>query len=580
MIRRYFEDELRYLQDEGRTFAKRHPELARQLNVESLADRDPYVERLFEGFAFLTGRIRERLEDDFPEYTESLFRLLHPHFVKPIPSMAIVELKPRPGILQQTTLLERGTEVRSEPVGEEKTTCRFTTAFDVSLQPITLKSAALKWPDTRSSVATLRFALDRGVELSSLDLNKLRLFFFAEPSVASTMRWFFSSNVRRVTYRAGGSTVELSGTEAIGNVGFAQDEGLLPFGKYSFAGYRLLLEYFSYRPKFWFADLLQLGRLTPEAGLTEFEVEVHFDRPYPEDRKFSTENILLHCTPVTNLYDAAAEPVVVNHKASEYRLIGDIHSPDSVRIYDVQSVTGRVQATDERHTYHPYFGFEHHGAEARHFTETARVGSSGNRDVYVALGGLGEAVSELEPETLSVEVRCTNGDLPRQELKEGAINQFAPGVPNVATVRNITRPSVERQSPVEKRDSFLWQLVSHLALNKTCTATPEALASLLRLYDWVDSDANRLRLDGLRNVSWNSAEQMFRGGVIRGAEVTVEVQDGHFPDDGDLHLWGSVLSEFYSMYSTINSFVHLKLVTTPSGKEFVWRPERGVQPVF
>ncbi|NNE35801.1 MAG: type VI secretion system baseplate subunit TssF, partial [Rhodothermales bacterium] len=486
----------------------------------------------------------------------------------------------RVGILQQTTLLERGTELRSEPVGAANTTCRFTTAFDVPLQPITLKSADIKWPDTRSSVVTLRFALDRGVELSSLDVEKLRLFFFAEPAVASTMRWFFASNVRRVTYRAGGNTVELSGPEAIHGVGFGQDEGLLPFGKYSFAGYRLLMEYFSFRPKFWFADLLQLGRLAPESGVSEFEVEIHFDRPYPEDRKFSTENIRLFCTPVTNLFDADSEPVVVNHRASEYRLIADIQRPDTVRIYDIQSVTGRVQATDERHKYHPYFGFEHHASDARHFTETARVGASGNRDVYVALGGLGEAVSDMEPETLSIEIRCTNGDLPRQALQEGGINQFAPGVPNVATVRNITRPSVERMSPAEERESFLWQLVSHLALNKTCTATPEALVSLLRLYDWVDSDANRLRLDGVRNVSWEPAEQMFRGGVIRGAEVTVEVQDGHFPDDGDLHLWGTVLSEFYSMYATINSLVHLKLITSPSGKQFFWQPERGVQPVF
>lgn len=580
MIRRYFEDELRYLQEEGRVFAKKHPELAPFLNIDSLADRDPYVERLFEGFAFLTGRIRERLEDDFPEYTESLFRLLHPHFVKPIPSMAIVQLQPRPGMLQETTVFESGTEVRSQPVGEEKTTCRFTTAYDVRLQPITLQSVDLSWPDTRSSVAKLRFRLDRGIELSALDLSRLRLYFFAQPSTAATMRWYFASHAHRVVYRSGDSVVELAGVDAVRPAGFDVNDSLLPYSNYSFSGYRLLLEYFCFRPKFWFVDLLDLNKLQSPAGATDFEVEIQFDRPFPEDRKFGAENIRLFCSPVTNLYESDAEPVLVDHRASEHRLVADVHRLESVRIYDVVSVTGTLPSTGEQHQYDPYFRFTHDSNGGRYFTETARVGPSGNRDVYVALGGLGEAVTKMEAETLSVGVRCTNGDLPRQALQERSIDHFAPGVPSVATVQNVTQPSVERQPPTDKRESFLWQMVSHLALNKTSAATTDSLSSLLRLYDWVDSDANRLRIDGIRNVSWEPAEQLYRGGIIRGAEVTIEIQDGHFPDDGDVHLWGSVLSEFYTMYATINSFVHLKVVTSPSGKEFVWRPARGVRAVL
>src|SRR5690606_38985717 len=60
MSRRYFEEEMRYLHEAGKAFAQAYPEQARYLNVDSVTDRDPYVERLFEGFAFLTGRIRER----------------------------------------------------------------------------------------------------------------------------------------------------------------------------------------------------------------------------------------------------------------------------------------------------------------------------------------------------------------------------------------------------------------------------------------------------------------------------------------------------------------------------------------
>src|SRR5512141_2937191 len=121
MIQYYYQDELRYLYQAGREFARSHPEIARYLHIdsESKADRDPYVERLFEGFAFLTGRIRERLDDELPEVTESLCNLLWPHFLKPIPSLSILEFKPRPGLVQQSITFSAGTEVLSVPVGDE-----------------------------------------------------------------------------------------------------------------------------------------------------------------------------------------------------------------------------------------------------------------------------------------------------------------------------------------------------------------------------------------------------------------------------------------------------------------------------
>jgi len=102
---------MRYLHEAGKAFAQAHPETARFLNLDSITDRDPYVERLFEGFAFLSGRIHERLDDDLPEYTEGLFNLLWPHYLRPIPGLAILEMQPKVGVIQETTSYVAGTEV-------------------------------------------------------------------------------------------------------------------------------------------------------------------------------------------------------------------------------------------------------------------------------------------------------------------------------------------------------------------------------------------------------------------------------------------------------------------------------------
>ena len=57
MFNKYYQDELTYLRELGKEFAAAYPAIA-----PLLAERgaDPDVERLLEGVAFLTGRIRQK----------------------------------------------------------------------------------------------------------------------------------------------------------------------------------------------------------------------------------------------------------------------------------------------------------------------------------------------------------------------------------------------------------------------------------------------------------------------------------------------------------------------------------------
>src|SRR5664279_5530733 len=155
MIDKYYEEELRYLYESGKEFAIAHPDRAGFLNIDAVGDRDPYVERLFEGFAFLAGRIREKLDDSFPELTEGLFNLMWPGFLQELPSVAIVQFKARTGLLQETRTLPRGSELLTSSVGPESCICKFTTTADVRLNPISL-SHVVKTVDTKGK-ASLAF---------------------------------------------------------------------------------------------------------------------------------------------------------------------------------------------------------------------------------------------------------------------------------------------------------------------------------------------------------------------------------------------------------------------------------------
>ena len=107
--------------------------------------RDPHVERMIEAFAFLAGRVRLKVDDEFPEITESFLNVLYPHYLAPIPSMAIAQFSLEPGSLTTGYQLNPGTKLYSRPI--QGTPCRFRTCYPVSLWPIEVTSASLESPN-------------------------------------------------------------------------------------------------------------------------------------------------------------------------------------------------------------------------------------------------------------------------------------------------------------------------------------------------------------------------------------------------------------------------------------------------
>ncbi|WP_017923712.1 type VI secretion system baseplate subunit TssF [Burkholderia glumae] len=170
-ILRYYEAEMRYLRESGREFAKAHPDRARLLNLDRVGDRDPYVERLFEGFAFLTGRLRQKLDDELPELTEGLVSLLWPHYLRMIPSLSVVQLIPLADKLQKTEIVPAGVPVRSAPIAipppagadgsvPKTVQCLYRTTQAVTLQPLSITDAGPSVRHDGRSVIRIGFALD------------------------------------------------------------------------------------------------------------------------------------------------------------------------------------------------------------------------------------------------------------------------------------------------------------------------------------------------------------------------------------------------------------------------------------
>jgi type VI secretion system protein ImpG len=88
----YYERELGFLRRYSREFSERYPKIAGSLLIGGEVCEDPHIERMIQSFALLNSRISKRLDDDYPEFTEALFEVLYPHYLRPFPSCSIARM--------------------------------------------------------------------------------------------------------------------------------------------------------------------------------------------------------------------------------------------------------------------------------------------------------------------------------------------------------------------------------------------------------------------------------------------------------------------------------------------------------
>jgi type VI secretion system protein ImpG len=592
-ILRYYEAEMRYLRESGKEFARAHPDRARMLNLDRVGDRDPSVERLYEGFAFLTGRLQQKLDDELPELTEGLVSLLWPHYLRMIPSLSIVELLPLAEKLQKTETVPDGVPVRSAPIvtpppaGMDGTTprtvqCLYRTTQAVTLQPLRLTHAG---PDVRHdgrSVIRLRFDIDHSARREATDLSRLRLYLNADLPTAFAMHLALTRQVDAVSWRipqahrgSAAADARLLEGVTLEPAGFTTEERLWPKAEAAFSGYQLLLEYFTFREKFLFVDLCGLDIAKLPADVFSFELEILLKHSYPSDQRFKAENVRLFCTPVINLFPLDAEPIDVNHHETEYRVVAAGHQGANVETYSVDAVESFDHASAQRYEYVPFAAFRHRGGMLRHeaperyFHTRVRQGVTGLHDTWVILGGHAwESMKDLPAENLSLRVTGTNGMLPRKGLREASINELGESTPNVSAVRNLAAPTLPLYPPIG--DRFQWRVLSHLAPNFLSMMDAQVLRGALALYDWTNDELNRRRLAGILHVSEELLEEVSGGSVERGVLIEVTLDSHAFAGEGDVMLFGELLHRFFALYAEINLFTKLAVVSLPSQQRTEW----------
>lgn len=609
----HYDAELTFIRRMAAEFAEAHPKIAGRLRLSADAVDDPHVGRLIELFAFLTARIRQKLDDEFPELIDALLCTLYPHYLAPIPSMAIVQFACQAD-LASSTEIPAGTELVSEAVDGE--TCRFRTGFSVTLWPIALEAAVLTGrplaapPNPRASAAVACLRLSLGCLVPEMTFDKLgvgalRFFLRGQPQQVFPLCELILNNTISVALADGPNDANavILPPSAIRPVGFAKDEGLLPYPARSFLGYRLLTEYFAFPEKFLFFEIAGISAKTMVHAGNKLDVFLYFNRAPSDITSVKAENFALGCTPIINLFRQKAEPIRLNHRTLEYRIVPDARRPATTEVYSVEGVTASAP-TGETASYTPFFSVRHAGSGAgeqnRLFWHATRR-SSASRDPEVEWrraearrSGAGTEMAlslvdmHFDPRApadwiASVDTICLNRNL-AEALPYGGGHpefDFVEGVAGVKQISCLTAPTPTLRPQVGAGNR--WRLISHLTLNHLSLFDTEKgaepLREILYLYDFRNSAETRAIIDSILSVkcerSVARAPGRDMGAFCRGLDVSIEFEGERFSTSG-LFLLAEVLEHFLGLYGSINSFTRLTArIKGRSGVVRRWPPRAG-----
>ncbi|WP_339490388.1 type VI secretion system baseplate subunit TssF [Pseudomonas sp. EL_65y_Pfl2_R95] len=592
----YYQSELTALRQLGKRFAERNPALAPFLGQSG---RDPDVERLLEGFAFLTGRLRQKLDDELPELTHSLMHLLWPNYMRPLPGFSMLQFEPlkRPGAAQ---FVPRDTPVEAKPI--EGVTCKFRTAYDTEVLPLAMK--ALQYSvKGMGAVLSLKMQMSADGNIADLKLNKLRLHLAGERYISQMLYLgllHHLANLQVVLLDENGNAILRDSSEVavpsltlsannIQPVGFAEDQALIPYPLNTFRGYRYLQEYFAFQEKFMFVDVLGLDGLNnvpPEVIEQARGIELRFNIEKAGEQRIrpTLDNVRLYCTPVVNLFEHDATPIRLDGKQDRYLLLPAELSAKHCGVFSVNRVTGWKPGGQGYEEYVPFESFEHDSSfdvgtarphySVRQETSLLREGT----DTWLSFG-----LRDLaEHETLSIDLTCTNQSLP-SKLALGDICVPSEKTPGFLHFRNISAVTPSYAPPLNR--DFLWKLISNMSLNYLSLANVEALKVILETYDlprYYDQHAEKVSkrlLDGLKSIRHSHVDRLERGLPIRGVRTEMSIDPDGYIGEGDLFLFASVLNEFFALYASLNSYHELR-VTSTQGEVYTWTPRMGQQPLL
>ena len=612
---RFYNDELAYLRESAREFGEEHETVAARLGLKTPTDVDPYVERLLEGVAYLGARVQLKLHDQYPEFTQHLLHAIQPHYLAPMPSICIAGFQPKDGdqVLVTGHIVTRGTELVATATDQGNAPVPFRTGHDVTLWP--LRIAEAEYLSSRAAVAPfaasadiraeaglrLRFEATGGADLTKVLPANLPLYLDGAESVPGEFYRQLIGETLAVLARSADAPANAPWTRLPlpGQIGFADDEALLPAEQRSFRGYRLLSEYFACPERFLFVDVKEPGRAFKNSSRA-CDIVFLFARSSPIlTGAVEPGNFRLFATPAINLFEKQLGRVQITPYEHEYHVVPDRTKPLDFEVFRLIEVKAYNRDNVNARTVAPLYSFGallYDWREALFYTTQLRARRLSTREqrlrrrteyvgteTWISLTAPGDAGRMDDIQELSVRALVTNRELPELLTFRGDRHFLISGVParGVTVLRAPTRP----RPPLGMGDAA-WRVIGHLTPNYATLAPedgddPSVLRDHLALYGRQDDAALRKQIDGVQAIRSRKVARRVPGldrmAIARGHRIAIRLDDAAF-ERSRMFLFSAVLERFLCEFASINSFTECCFDSLHEGEFARWPPRIGRRP--
>jgi type VI secretion system protein ImpG len=615
----YYNRELAYVREQGAEFAEQFPKVASRLAMRGIEVADPYVERLLEGFAFMSARIQLKMDAEFPRFSQRLLEVVYPSYLAPTPAMAIAHFEPSKseGGSADGYTLQRQTRLRGRLPPQEQTACEFRTAHEITLWPIRLVEARLtaappdlpiagyRWGNTVRGALRFKFETTHQVQVNALALDKLQFFINGTNDLASKLQELIHTQCVGVMVHKGTLPVQdvsPLAPEVVCGEGFASDQALLPLDSRAFEGYRLLHEYFAFPERYRFFSVGSLQTALRRFSGNQFEIVLLLKSAQSAiESVVSADNFVLNCTPVINLFERTSDRIPVTSNRFEYHAVVDRAKPLDYEIHTIRRVRGHFIDSEREIILHPFYAaadIDRRGMGAyfsmrreprmlselarRHGPRTGYIGS----ECFISLVDANEAPFPEALRQITVEALCTNRDLSLltpvgHSDTDLTMMESAP----VDSIRFVCGPN--RPTPALAEREITWRLISHLSLNFLTltdidsTQGAAALRELLELYARLGAPGSDAQIAAVQHLGVRGINRRVPqpGPIVYGRGVSLELMVDELPFAGvSPWLLGAVLDNFFARHVGVNAFTEFALASTQRGPIAKWKPQIGRRP--
>ncbi|MCF1478357.1 type VI secretion system baseplate subunit TssF [Agrobacterium vitis] len=585
-----YNDELFALRRRAEKFARAFPKIAGRLRLSGDVADDPHVERIIQSFAYSAARVRQKLDDEFPELTDSLLETLYPHYLAPVPPMSIVQFTPG-ATLAGMQLLPRHTDIVTEPVGGDP--CQFRTTQDVEIVPMTVSTASLTGLPLDAPAApfagaagvlrlSLRSTAPKQDSMAGLGVKRLTFFIASAWAQAAALFELLANHcigMALARHSEDRNAVFLP-AENLRPLGFAPEQAMLPTAPGSFAGYRLLTEFFTLPQKFLFLEVSGMDRWQGD----DVELYIYLDSSDARlERMISASDIVLNASPVINLFRQSSEPLTLDGSRTEYSLLPDSRRQTTREIYMVEQVRLSAASGEEQDA-RPFFGSSQRGANSSVFWQAVRRfdEDDGSSDTQIAFVDRNRGPLEPTGLTASVETLCLNRDLASQLPFGGGHPhlQLVKRSESVGEIKALLPPTPAIR--IHEKLARQWRLVSHLLLNHLSLFDNDgsALKDILSLYALRDAPETRQLVEAISRVEAKHALARLGPAMVPGTDVTIEF-DPAMIDRAAAFIFGSIIDHFCGLYTSVNSFTRLTLTMRGQSEPIVrWPAQAAERPLL